>query len=197
MNVIVNNILIILIAFLFLASCDDNEQEIESTTQTEMTEYKTLPIRDGERPATTSNIPHVQLDLDLVQDVHEEMIRRIYTIPGIEEKPSAILSWQGLWISESVTIVQTEAVISGRELGHVHDDGSLHIYLEPQRATEAIEAGWAVSHPFAVQGQAGWEGFVMLYTPQSIEELNVTFQLIVDAYNYVTEQDIVATDYYN
>ena len=36
----------------------------------------------------------------------------------------------------------------------------------------------------------------MLYTPQSIDELNVTFQLIVNGYNYVTGESILASDYY-
>jgi len=37
----------------------------------------------------------------------------------------------------------------------------------------------------------------MLYTPQSMEELDVTFQLIVDGYNFVTGQKIKAIDYYD
>lgn len=182
---------------MILFSCNNTEPIIEDNTISDMIQYESLPIRSGVRPETTPNIPHHQINVDLIPDVHEEMIRRIYAIPGIEDQPSVVLSWQGLWIKENVTIAQSDALISDRELGHIHDDGSLHIFLAPQRAIEAIEAGWAVSHPFAVQNRAGWEGFVMLYTPQSIDELNVTFQLIVDAYNYVTGQSIVATDYYD
>ncbi len=37
----------------------------------------------------------------------------------------------------------------------------------------------------------------MLYTPRSMEELDVTFQLIVDGFNFVTGQNIQATDYYD
>ena len=47
-----------------------------------------------------------------------------------------------------------------------------------------MEAGWAEPHPIAVY--MGHEGMVMLYTPRTMEELNVIFQLVVDAYNYVT-----------
>jgi phospholipase/carboxylesterase len=35
----------------------------------------------------------------------------------------------------------------------------------------------------------------MLYTPQSMDELEVTFQLIVDGYNYVTGKNVAAKDY--
>ena len=36
----------------------------------------------------------------------------------------------------------------------------------------------------------------MLYTPLSMEELRVTFQLIVESYNYVTGRDLRAADFY-
>ena len=100
-----------------------------------------------------------------------------------------------MWLSEDLTVFVPEALIGGREFAHIHTDGSLHIFLDPERAIEAVETGWAVSHPYAVEGQARWEGFVMLYTPQSLEELDVTFQLIVDGYNYVTRSSISAIDY--
>lgn len=189
----------VIVFFFFIISCSKNEEPvIEDITNNDidMIDYETLPIREGVRPTTTSSIPHTQIDVDLVPDVHEEMVRRIYSIAGIEEKNSVVLSWQGLWIEESLTVAHPDAFIGGREFGHIHDDGSLHIFLEPHRAIDAIDAGWAVSHPFAVEGREGWDGFVMLYTPQSIEELNVTFQLIVDAYNYVSGQQVVATDFY-
>lgn len=72
----------------------------------------------------------------------------------------------------------------------MNHDGSLHIFLEPDRADEAVEAGWAVHHPFAVDNRDGGDGFVMLYTPQSLDELDVTLQLILDGYNFVTGQAV-------
>ena len=101
-----------------------------------------------------------------------------------------------MWLTEEVTVFEPDALISGREFGHIHDDGSLHIFLEPTRSNEAVGTCWAIFHPFAVQHLPGWHGFVMLYTPQSFDELDVTFQLIVDGYNYVTGQNLLATDYY-
>ena len=35
----------------------------------------------------------------------------------------------------------------------------------------------------------------MLYTPQSMAELEVTFGLVVDAYNFVTGQTVRAADH--
>ena len=106
------------------------------------------------------------------------------------------MSWQGLGLESNITIVNPQALISGEEFGHIHDDGSLHIFLEPSRAIDAIESGWAVAHPFNLEGRDGWEGFVLLYTPRSIEELNIVFQLIVESFNYVTGEQVKATDFY-
>lgn len=190
------NIKMIMPVFLLIISCSNNNEEIINIDPTDNSELNTLPLRQGDRPATTDAIPHVQLDLELVEEVHEEMVRRIFSVPGIVNEPSVVLSWEGLWVDPNIEIVNPQALISSREFGHIHDDGSLHIFLEPNRAIEAIEAGWAVSHPFAVAGNDGWEGFVMLYTPQSLEELNVVFQLIVESFNYVTNQQLEATDFY-
>jgi phospholipase/carboxylesterase len=196
----ISSIPVILLAFLLLISCnkeefliDENDSNDDPSTPLE---YVTLPKRPGPRPETTTGIPHIQIDVELVPEVHEEMIRRIFSVPGIEEEPSVIAQWRGMWLKEDVDVAQPEALIEGREFGHIHDDGSLHIFLDSRRAIQAVDAGWAVFHPFAVQELRGWEGFVMLYTPQSIEELDVTFQLIVDAFNYVSGQTLSATDFY-
>lgn len=191
------SIAIIFVSFLLLISCSKVEPEITDNVTPNMEEYVSLPVRSSPRPETTTGIPHIQIDVEPVPEVHEEMIRRIYAIPGIEDRPSVISSWRGLWLSEDVSVVQAEALIDEREFGHIHNDGSLHIFLDSRRAIQAVNAGWAIFHPFALQGLQGWEGFVMLYTPQSFDELDVVFLLIVDGYNHVTGQLLQASDYYD
>ena len=189
-------IIMIITALMLMSSCSSEDVRVSDIDVTENKNLEQLPQRIGERPATTDGIPHVQLDLDKVPEVHQEMVNRVFSVPGIANEPSVILSWEGLWIDPDVDIVNPNALISGRELGHIHDDGSLHIFLEPSRAQEAIDAGWAVSHPYAAQEREGWDGFVMLYTPQTLEELDVVFQLIVEAYNYVTGLQLDPKDFY-
>ena len=157
-----------------------------------------LPKRTSPRPETTLDVPHVQIGVEPVPTVNKELFRRVYSISGIENRRSIISlpGTRGLWLSEKVSLEHPEVIVAGREFAHIHPDGSLHISLPPARALEAVEAGWAIQHPFASQ-RKGWEGFVMLYTPQSMEELDVIFQLIVDGYNFVTGQKIQATDYYD
>ncbi|MCA0931157.1 DUF5519 family protein [Lutimonas saemankumensis] len=153
-----------------------------------------LPQRAISRPETTTGIPHVQIGVEPVAEVNEELIRRVFSIPGIENQTSVVGGSHGMWLTEEIIVFEPN-FIGGREFGHIHDDGSLHIFLEPSRSFEAVEKGWATYHPFALEGREGWEGFVLLYTPQTMEELDWTFQLILDGFNYVTGQNLMAADY--
>ena len=195
------NKLTIVLTFLTVISCNKDDpipdNDIDSVIELGANAKVEIPKRSGPRPETTVNIPHVQIGVKPVSEVNEELFRRVYSLPGIENRKSVIAGWRGLWLNEQVTVFVPEATIDGREFAHIHDDGSLHIFLDPFRSIEAVDSCWAIFHPFAVQGREGWDGFVMLYTPQSIEQLNVTFQLIVDGYNYVTAQNLLATDYYS
>ena len=94
-----------------------------------------------------------------------------------------------MWLLAGVPIVRPEAIVRGREFAHIHPDGSLHLPLPIERALEVVEKGWGKRHPWADR-RDGWGGFVMLFTPQSMEELTITFQLIVESYNYVTGQHV-------
>lgn len=155
-----------------------------------------LPQRARARPQTTAGVPHMQIGVTSVPAVDAALLRWVATLPGVDVRPTVISlpGAKGFWIEERVALARPQAIVGGREFAHVHPDGSLHASLAPARAREAIQAGWAVAHPWADQ-RAGWEGFVMLYTPQSMAELEVTFGLVVDAYNFVTGQAVEATDH--
>ena len=152
--------------------------------------YQTLPRRSGPPPLTTGSVPHTQIGVAPVPEVHNELFRRTFTLPDVENRPT-IVSLQGargVWIAESVSVAHPEVIVAGREFTHIHPDGSLHAPLPFGRAIEAVDAGWAERHPWADQRE-GWEGLVLLYTPGSLEELDVVFQLIVESYNFVTGRD--------
>ena len=176
---------------LFVVACSKDDASIvlssdpDGTSPTFTTD-NALPPRDGPRPETTESVPHVQIDVQLVPDVHDALVKKIYAIPGVHDRPSAVASWRGILINDHITVLVSQALISGREFGHIHDDGSLHIFLEPERAQEAVDTGWAIFHPFALTGDERWQGFVMLYTPQSHEEADITYQLILEAFDYIT-----------
>lgn len=151
-----------------------------------------IPKRSGPRPLTNKNMPHSQIGVQPVPDVNAELFRRAFALPDVTNQPTVISipGARALWLDESLSLAQP--VMAGREFAHIHPDGSLHTSLPPERAREAIEAGWAEPHPMALY--LGKEGMVMLYTPRTMEELDVIFQLIVDSYNFVTRRAVNATE---
>ena len=39
-----------------------------------------------------------------------------------------------------------------------------------------------------------WDGVVMVYAPETLDELDVTVQILIDAYNFVTGASLQPTD---
>jgi phospholipase/carboxylesterase len=180
-----------------LIACQSNPSTKEEVDFMHVTESITppLPQRAGPHTKTTGTVPHTQIGVDPVAEVNDELFRRAYALPGIEDRPTIVSlpGGRGMWLDDSIPVVHPEAIVSGREFAHIHTDGSLHAPLPLDRALEVEETGWGERHPWADKRE-GWEGFVMLYTPQSMAELDITFQLIVESYNYVTGQNVqVAT----
>lgn len=146
-----------------------------------------LPLRETPRPETTNGVPHVQIGVDANSELSEELLRRVAKLPGVllgetrVSLPGAI----GFRLDDDLTLARPEAIVGAREFAHVHPDGSLHASLRPETARAAVEAGWATPHPWSNQ-RAGWEGFVMIYTPVTADELDVVFQLVQSSYAYVT-----------
>ncbi|WP_420630366.1 luciferase family protein [Candidatus Leptofilum sp.] len=155
-----------------------------------------LPERSGPRTQTSGTIPHVQIDVEPITAVNNELYRLAFSLPGVEDRPTIVSlpGAQGMWLSDDLALAHPEVIVSGREFAHIHPDGSLHAPLPYERALEVAEKGWGERHPWADERE-GWEGLVMLFTPQSVEELDIIFQLIVESYNHVTGQSVQASDF--
>ena len=146
-----------------------------------------LPVRAGPRPETTDGVPHVQVLVEAVPEVDAELRRRAFALPGVENRESVLSlpGARGLWLAEHLELARPEVLQAGREFAHIHPDGSLHAWLPVERAIEVAETKWGELHPW-VDREDFWDGVVLLYTPQSLDELDVTMRLIVDSYNFVT-----------
>ena len=53
---------------------------------------------------------------------------------------------------------------------------------------------WGELHPF-VDRPDFWDGVVMIFTPETLEELEITMILIVDAYNFITGANLDPSDF--
>ncbi len=139
-------------------------------------------------------MPHAQIGVEPIPEVNAELFRRAFALPDVRNEPTriSIPGARALWLREDLPLAHPEVIAVGREFAHIHPDGSLHVSLPPERAREAITAGWAELHPLATF--IGNEGLVMLYTPRTLEELDVIFQLIVDSYNFVTGRSVNAAE---
>lgn len=159
--------------------------------------FAPLPERSNPRTKTTGSVPYVQLDVEPVEAVNNELYRRAFALPDVEDRPTIVSlpGTRGMWLSDEIPLANPQTIVNGREFAHIHPDGSLHLPLPYDCALEAFEKGWAERHPWADQ-EEGWEGLVMLFTPQSMDELDVTFQLLVESYNHVTGRTVQALDFY-
>ena len=146
-----------------------------------------FPIRNSPIPKTTDGVPHVQVGVEVDPEIYADLLERVSTIPSVEIRETIISlpGAKGFWIKENVKLARPDAIVRGREFAHVHPDGSLHASLPKDVASAAIQSGWAILHPWANK-RPGWEGFVMIYTPQSNDELDVVVHLVMQSYNFVT-----------
>ena len=178
---------------------DSTESSVVSTPKSTSTPdliVFPLPERSGPRTQTSGTVPHVQIGVEPVTAVNDELARLAFALPGVEERPTIVSlpGARGMWLSDDMPLAHPEVIVNGREFAHIHPDGSLHAPLPYERALEVAEKGWGERHPWADERE-GWDGFVMLFTPQSMAELDVIFQLIVESYNYVTGQTVQASDF--
>lgn len=162
-----------------------------------------LPERIGERRQATGDVPHQQLGAEPVPEVDSELRRRIFALPGVEDRASerSLPGARGLWFTDGLELVRTdvlggarEGVIgSSREFAHVHPDGSLHVWLPVERAIEVHETKWGELHPW-VDRENFWDGVVMVYTPETLDEVDVAVRIVVDAYNFITGENLDPAD---
>ncbi|MEM6988109.1 MAG: luciferase family protein [Pseudomonadota bacterium] len=122
-------------------------------------------------------------------DVIRKLEQFAFSLPGVTQRPTIVSlpGAKGMWLQDTVPVTRPETIVAGREFAHIHTDGSLHAPLPYERALELTEKGWGERHPWADR-RAGWEGFVMIFTPLDEAQLHTVRQLIIESYNYVTGQ---------
>lgn len=142
-----------------------------------------LPIRSGAAPSVTSGIPHIQLDQTSSDEMISSLSTWAFSLEGVAEQPSraSLPGARALTVAPEFAVF-AEAMIVGREFGHIHPNpnggGSLHLRLDAAGGQEVIDKGWGEWHPFALDGTM--PGMVMVYAPRSDEDLDVV-KLIIEA----------------
>ncbi len=154
-----------------------------------------LPEREGERVATSESVPHVQLGVGPVAEIDAELRRRAFLFPSVSSQPSGI-SLPGavqLAFDDDLELARPDVIALSQEFAHIHPDGSLHVWLPLDVAVEVDEQRWGELHPW-VGRESFWGGVVMIYTPQTEAELDITMRILAEGYNFVVGADVDAED---
>jgi hypothetical protein len=146
-----------------------------------------LPLRDGPRPQTTTQIPHTQIDQQPDDDrLLAGLLAEAATWPSVGRAESRIsVEGASALVLDHVVDGPPVAFLVGSEFAHGHasGDSSLHVALPVPLASAAELAGWAEPH-FLVHQGALPPNIVMLYAPRDEEEARVLLALVRSSYEH-------------
>lgn len=90
------------------------------------------------------------------------------------------------------------ARVSRGEIAHMHPDLSIHLYLSPADARQAIQREWAERHRLSVPRSA-WvknlyavaDTYLMVYGPRDEDEMEVLKVILMNSIRYMTGREAV------
>ena len=147
-----------------------------------------LANRRGSRPATTSQIPHSQIDQQPADNRYlTAVLDEAGSWPGVRSGESGI-SVEGavaLILAEDVATGPIEAFVVGREFchGHAQGDYSLHLTLPVDLVPDVEAAGWTEPHFLVLTGRLP-RTHVMLYAPRDESEVAVALAVVRASYDF-------------
>ncbi len=132
----------------------------------------TLPIREGDAPATVGPVPHRQESERASETLQRKLIASINALDGIR------IAKRGGYIGRAFIgqgAADWHAHIHHYEDG-AHQDGSMHIAM-PQSVSADIEAaGWGERHP-------AYPVMLLVYSPRNEAEVTVITDLVKLSYD--------------
>jgi len=148
--------------------------------------FPPIPVRAPPPGVTTGTVPHRQINTVVIPSVIADLHERVFGLSEVEPRESDVPGGgaTAIWIRREINIGRPECILSGREVAHIHVDGSLHAVLPHGRIPNAESAGWIESHPWA-DLQPGFETLVLIFSPRSFEEVDVIFELILEGLTFV------------
>lgn len=149
------------------------------TTAPWPTTGRPLPSRRGSRPQVSWAIPQQQLTDNAPQALQERLAAAVGSLPGVSVAPSRIsVPGARAFLVDLHDDAEAFLVPGAGEFAHLHPahDGSLHLALPVDLATEVVVRGWGQMHPLA--GTRLNPGFVMVYGPRDDDELAVVLDIV-------------------
>ncbi|KXF81592.1 luciferase domain-containing protein [Enterovibrio coralii] len=149
-----------------------------------------LPIRRGEKPQTTSRLPHSQLTQHGPDEVIDKLHAWAFSLPNINNEHSGIsVPGARAMVLHASCKCNHEAFMVGREFAHIHphpDNGSLHVKLPASEAAEVVRKGWGEDHYLVTQGHYP-KGLIMVFSPRDDDELDVVKTIVERSYQFALD----------
>jgi hypothetical protein len=147
-------------------------------------ESQTIPNREGKRPETGAQPPHLQFSDISPRPIYDQMAEWALlsvpdNVPFVRHHPTMISvpTSEALWLDESVPAAR-EAFMppaGSREFAHLHADGSWHLVVDETLVKKIVEASWGERHPWYDRGVLE----VLVYAPRNEAEMQVVQQLVL------------------
>lgn len=139
--------------------------------------------RCGERPTTSDEGPHRQLDQRSSPALWGELVARVFALPGVVEGHSQVSpasSRAVFLVGQAVELSPETSLAPGRRLEPVHlhgvDDTSVHLALPAERGGRLVELGWGEPHQYADFGTE-----FMVYGPRSEDEIDIVVSFVEES----------------
>ncbi|EEY15179.1 conserved hypothetical protein [Verticillium alfalfae VaMs.102] len=152
-------------------------------------DIESLPRRRGPRASVAGLVPHRQV----TQRAPETMRTRT---SSYERHHDALFVAQNLF-KESTMDLPKAAFIAKGELGHHHEDLSMHLYLSPADARQVIEKGWGERHRLSVPTNTWFrhrygigDTYLMIYGPRDEEEMEALRIILESSIRFMTGRDV-------
>lgn len=154
-----------------------------------------LPQRTGPRPRVSWTIPQQQLEDQAPTELQERLALAVAALEGVAVEPSRISvpGARGFMATGDGGTDADFLVPGAREFAHLHPsyDGSLHLALPPDLATDVVVHGWGQMHPLASTRLTA--GFVLVYGPRDDVELDVALAIVAASHRRATGRTSVRT----
>lgn len=139
-----------------------------------------LPERRGTRPAVSWTIPQQQESDNAPAELQERLFGEVSRLAGVDVGPSRISvpGARGLTLENGSPDPDAYLVAEVGEFAHLHPtyDGSLHLALPPDLATDVSTKGWGRPHMWA--GTRLSPGFMMVFGPRDEDELATVLAIV-------------------
>ena len=158
-----------------------------------------IPRRQGERPQTGDQPPHLQFTEQSPREIYERMAQwALVDIPAAtpelreESTRISVPTSRALWLDESIDAPDKAFMppAGSREFAHLHADGSWHLVVDDDLVRHIAEQSWGERHPWYDRGVLE----VLVYAPRNSDEMAIVQKLVAASIAYASNQQLLLAE---